>query len=55
MIEGIIVLAVVFAAALTAGSLSGPQYYGSRLLLLMLGAGILGGTAALLPIIAWKL
>ena len=54
MIEGLIVLVVVFATAFVAGSLSGPQYYGSRLLLLMCIAGILGGIVALLPIIAWR-
>ncbi|KKM66326.1 hypothetical protein LCGC14_1482340 [marine sediment metagenome] len=55
MVEGIIVLVMVFATSFVAGNLAGPQYYGLRLLLAMCVAGILGGTVALLPIIAWKL
>jgi len=55
VIGAAVVLATTFLFALVTGALAGPNWYGARLVLLMSVAGFIGGTIALLPIIAWRL
>ena len=55
MTEAVLVLATVFLFALVVGTTASPNWYGARLMLLMLVAGFIGGVATLLLIIAWRL